>query len=303
MKPYVYGVDIGGTAIKIGLFDADGTLLNRWTLDTRIESGGQQILPALAHWIEKQPIALDQVTGVGVGVPGPVRKDGVVEGCVNLGWGVVPVAQTLSHLLGGLPTRVINDANAAALGELWQGAGCGCSNLILVTLGTGIGSGIVADGAVLSGTHGAAGEIGHLQVNPLETVRCRCGKRGCLEQYASATGILRLAHQRGWTDASTAKEVLDTARGGNLLARSVTKEAGSWLGLALSYVGCVVDPERILFGGGVAQAGEILFRPVREQYRRSVFPGAAETSFALAALGNDAGIYGAAQLVLQARQS
>lgn len=299
MKPYVYGVDIGGTTIKMGLFSTGGQLLDRWELPTRTEENGGAILPDLAQWLLTGPVPIDQLVGAGVGVPGPVLADGTVNGCVNLGWGVTPVAQVLSQLLGGVPIQVINDANAAALGEAWQGAGQGRETLILVTLGTGVGGGIVVNGKVLHGAHGSAGEIGHMQVNPAEAERCSCGKRGCLEQYASATGIVRLARQRGWTGESTAKAVLDAARSGDPTALAVAKEAGSWLGLALSHVAAVVDPEVILWGGGVARAGEVLLKPVRDQYQASVFHGAAKTEFALAALGNDAGMYGAAKLMLQ----
>lgn len=299
MKPYAYGVDIGGTTMKIGLFDAGWTLMDRWTLPTRRGAGGESILPDLAQWLLEQSVPMEQLAGVGVGVPGPVKPEGVVNGCVNLGWGVVPVAERLSLLLGGVPVRVVNDANAAALGEAWQGAGQGRRSLLLVTLGTGVGGGLVVDGSVLTGAHGAAGELGHMQVNPAEAELCSCGKTGCLEQYASATGIVRLARQQGWTGEGTAKAVLDAARAGDPVAQKVAQEAGRWLGLALSYVACVADPDVILLGGGVAQAGEILLKPIREQYRSSVFHGAANTQFALAALGNDAGMYGAVRLVLQ----
>ncbi len=299
MKPYIYGVDIGGTTIKVGLFSSCGRLMDRWELTTRTAEHGGAILPDLARWIRNGPVPTGQLEGVGVGVPGPVLADGTVNGCINLGWGVVPVAEHLSRLLDGVPVRVVNDANAAALGEVWQGAGQGRKTLILATLGTGVGGGIVVNGTVLPGAHGSAGEIGHMQVNPAESEPCRCGKRGCLEQYASATGIVRLARQRGWAGEPTAKAVLDAARAGDATALDVAREAGSWLGLALSHVAAVVDPELILLGGGVARAGEVLLQPVRDQYRASVFHGAAETQFALAALGNDAGMYGAARLILR----
>ena len=295
---YVYGVDIGGTAIKVGLFDLSGALLDRWELPTRREDHGAEILPDLARWIRAQPIRLSELVGVGVGIPGPV-VDGTVYGCVNLGWETVPVAQSLSRLLDGVCVRAGNDANVAALGECWQGAGTGRQNLLLVTLGTGVGCGVVVDGVILPGAHGAAGELGHVQVRADEEERCGCGKRGCLEQYASATGIVRLARQKGLalSEPLTAKAVLDAARGGDPVARQVAEEAGTVLGLALSWAACLLDPELILLGGGVARAGDVLLDPVRAQYRRSVFHRARETEFALAALGNDAGIYGAARLI------
>ena len=297
---YAYGVDIGGTTMKVGLFDRTGTLLERWELPTRREENGAEILPELAGWLRSQSVPLSELEGVGVGVPGPVEGAEVVNGCPNLGWGRVPVSETLSRQLNGLPVRVGNDANVAALGECWQGAGMGRNNLLLVTLGTGVGCGVVVDGALLPGAHGAAGELGHVQVCSDETASCGCGKRGCLEQYASATGIVRLARQYGLAlpEPLTAKSVLDAARAGDELARRVAEEAGRTLGLALSWAACLLDPELILLGGGVARAGEVLLDPVRAQYRQSVFYGARETEFAPAALGNDAGMYGAARLIL-----
>ena len=297
---YAYGVDIGGTAIKVGLFDGSGTLLDRWELPTRLEDSGREILPDLARWIRNQALDLADLAGVGVGVPGPVGADGQVNGCVNLGWGTVPVTEALSRLLEGLPVRAGNDANVAALGECWQGAGAGRDSLLMVTLGTGVGSGVVVNGSILPGAHGSAGELGHVQVRQDEEERCNCGKRGCLEQYASATGIVRLARQRGvrLPEPLTAKTVLDAAREGDPAAQRVAEEAGRALGLALSWAACLLDPELILLGGGVSRAGGVLLDPVREQYRRSVFYGARETEFALATLGNDAGMYGAARLIL-----
>ena len=216
--------------------------------------------------------------------------------CVNLGWGVVPVAEELSELLDGVPVRVANDANAAALGECWQGAGREMDSLLLVTLGTGVGGGLVLHGDVLAGAHGSAGEIGHMTVNPNETRLCSCGKRGCLEQYASAGGIVRMAQAAGLR-VESAKDVSDLAELGNQDAQGVLKEAGRLLGLALSYAACLVDVDGILLGGGVAAAGEWLLNPVRDAFHANVFHAASSTKLALASLGNDAGLYGAARLV------
>ena len=300
MKSYVCGVDIGGTSVKIGLFRPDGTLLDRWQLPTDRRDSGREILPGLARWMREGPLPLSEVTGVGVGVPGPVGADGTVKGCVNLGWGTVPVARNLSRMLGGVPVRAANDANTAALGECWLGAGRGRENLLLVTLGTGVGCGVVVGGTILPGAHGSAGEIGHMRVSAHETESCACGKRGCLEQYASATGIVRLARMRGVSlpEPMTSEMVLDAARNGDPEALAVAREAGGKLGLALSWAACVLDPELILLGGGVARAGEVILRPVREAYRDNVFHGSLGTEFGLASLGNRAGIYGAARLVL-----
>ena len=291
-----YGVDVGGTTIKLGLFDGRGSLLRRGSIPTDTSDRGANILPQISKWIRRQDVPLNQISGVGLGVPGPVRRDGTVNRCVNLGWGVVPVAEELSGLLDGVPVRVANDANAAALGECWQGAGREMDSLLLVTLGTGVGGGLVLHGDVLAGAHGSAGEIGHMTVNPDETRLCSCGKRGCLEQYASAGGIVRLAREAGLL-VESAKDVSDLAVWGNERARAVLEKAGRLLGLALSYAACLVDVDGILIGGGVAAAGEWLLNPVRDAFAANVFHAASSTKLALASLGNDAGLYGAARLV------
>ena len=196
MKPYGFGVDIGGTTIKMGLFETSGALLDKWEIPTRMENGGAYILSdvnkAVSRKCAEKGIAKENVQGIGIGVPGPVNAQGVVNGCVNLGWGVVDVKSQLSEL-AGLPVQVGNDANVAALGEMWQGGGKGCANVLMVTLGTGVGGGVIVDGQIIAGAHGAGGEIGHMTVEPDETVACNCGRCGCLEQYASATGIVRVA--------------------------------------------------------------------------------------------------------------
>ena len=291
-----YGVDVGGTTIKLGLFDGRGSLLSRGSIPTDTSDRGAHILPQISKWIRRQDVPLNQISGVGLGVPGPVRRDGTVNRCVNLGWGVVPVAEELSGLLDGVSVRVANDANAAALGECWQGAGREMDSLLLVTLGTGVGGGLVLHGDVVAGAHGSAGEIGHMTVNPDETQPCSCGKRGCLEQYASAGGIVRLAQAAGLR-VESAKEVSDLAAWGNERARAVLEKAGRLLGLALSYAACLVDVDGILIGGGVAAAGEWLLNPVRDAFAANVFHAASSTKLALASLGNDAGLYGAARLV------
>lgn len=292
----VCGVDVGGTTIKFGLFTPQGELRRRWRIPTDTSHQGRNILPQIARSIRSQ-LPLSQLLGVGMGVPGPVQRDGTVNRCVNLGWGVVPAANILSHLLDGVPVQVANDANAAALGECWQGAGQGADSLLLVTLGTGVGSGLVLGGTVLSGAHGSAGEIGHMTVAPQEKRVCACGKRGCLEQYASASGILRMARERGLS-ARDAREVSTLAAAGVRPACDVMKKAGHLLGLALSNAACLMDMERILLGGGVAAAGEVLLNPTRESFQANVFHASAGTELAFAALGNDAGLYGAARLAL-----
>ena len=312
MEKYVFGIDLGGTTVKLGLFRLDGTLLAKWEIPTRTENGGEHILPDIAASMTAKlaelKIGSEQVVGAGLGVPGAVLEDRYVKPCVNLnGWGG-DVAGRLTELCG-FPVKAANDANAAALGEMWQGGGRGCDNVVFVTLGTGVGGGIVMGGKLLTGVHGAAGEIGHIKMNPVETEPCGCGKYGCLEQYASATGIVREANRSlAESDAPsalralekvTAKDVFDCAKAGDALALEVVEFFGETLGRAMAIVSCVCDPEVFVIGGGVSAAGQIILDSVQKAFVRHAFPAAEETRFELATLGNDAGICGAARLVLE----
>ena len=312
MKQYVFGIDLGGTTVKLGLFTTEGELLNKWEIVTRTENGGEHILPDIAASmqakLEEKGIAADEVAGAGLGVPGAVLEDRYVKPCVNLnGWGG-DVAGKLSELCG-FPVKAVNDANAAALGEMWQGGGKGCDNVVFVTIGTGVGGGIIVGGKLLSGVHGSAGEIGHLKVRTYESEPCGCSKHGCLEQYASATGIVREANRRltalstpsslRQVEQVTAKDVFDHAKAGDSLALDVVKLFGDTLGRAMANVSCVCDPEVFVIGGGVSAAGQIILDAVQGAFRQHAFPAAEETRFELAVLGNDAGIYGCAQLALQ----
>ena len=312
MEQYVFGIDLGGTSVKLGLFRLDGTLLSKWEIPTRTENGGEHILPDIAASVSgkltEMGIEAAQIVGAGLGVPGAVLEDRYVKPCVNLnGWGG-DVAGSLSELCG-FPVKAVNDANAAALGEMWQGGGKGSDNVVFVTIGTGVGGGIVLGGKLLTGVHGAAGEIGHLKVRTYESDPCGCGKYGCLEQYASATGIVREAKRRltGLSTPSllrdvetvTAKDVFDCAKKGDSLAMDVVKLFGDMLGRAMANVSCVCDPEVFVIGGGVSAAGQIILDSVKDAFVQHAFPAAEETRFELAVLGNDAGIYGCAQLALQ----
>lgn len=311
MKKYAVGIDLGGTTVKLGIFTVEGQLLDKWEIVTRKEENGKHILPDIAEAVlgklEEKGIAKDEVAGAGIGIPGPVRADGTVNGCVNLGWGVVPVKAEMEALLG-VPVEAGNDANVAALGESWQGGGKGYGNAVMVTLGTGVGGGVVIDGGVISGFHGYGGEIGHMMMNPDETEYCNCGKRGCLEQYASATGVVRVAKkylaqkitQSPLRDCEnlTAKDVFDAAKENDTLALEIVEEVCSTLALALSYISCTVDPEVFIIGGGVSKAGSILTDTIAKYFVNDVFGDQKKTVFALASLGNDAGIYGSAKLVL-----
>lgn len=310
MKKYSLGIDIGGTTVKLGLFTFDGELLDKWEIETRKNENGKYILEDISKsinsFLDERKIDKKDVVGVGVGVPGPVKSDGTVLGCVNLGWPVLNVSNELGELLN-LPVRVANDANIAALGEMFQGGGKGYKNMIMVTLGTGVGGAIIVDGKVISGANGAGGEIGHINVNPHEKTSCNCNKKGCLEQYASATGIVRIAKellQKENDDSKlrsveevTAKEIFDAAKEDDKLAREIVDKFSSILGRALSNIACVCDPEIFVIGGGVSQAGDILLDGIKKYYRLNAFHATENTEFELATLGNDAGIYGGAKLV------
>ena len=312
MKKYGFGVDIGGTTIKMGFFETDGTLLDKWEIKTNTANGGADILSDVAKAIDnklaQEAISKDDVQGVGVGVPGPVRSDGVVNRCVNLGWGIVNVAEELGTLTG-LTVKVGNDANVAALGELWQGGAKGCKDAVMVTLGTGVGGGIIVDGKIVAGFHGAGGEIGHITVNPDEIEACNSGQYGCLEQYTSATGIVRMAKRKlaKSDDATTlrkiepltAKDIFDEAKAGDEIAKELVDELGNILGSALSNLAVVVNPEVIVIGGGVSKAGAILIDTIEEHFKENCFFALKETRFELATLGNDAGIYGCAAMILE----
>lgn len=313
MKAYAFGVDIGGTAIKLGLFDLGGRLCDKRELPTPKDDGGAHILPAVAATVtgvmKAAGIAPAAVAGIGMGVPGPVGAQNVVDHCVNLGWGVVDLGAEMRRLLPDIETVCAgNDANLAALGELWQGAGRGCSSAVMLTLGTGIGGGVVIGGKILPGAHGGAGEVGHLAVEIHEAVPCSCGKRGCLEQYASASGIVNLAKNMLAGSAApsrlrqmpafTAREICALARDGDGLARAIVSRCGRYLGLGLSYLSCAVDPEIFILGGGMSRAGDILLDPVRQSFRENAFHVSVSTPIVCAKLSNDAGIYGGARLVL-----
>ena len=311
MAQYIFGVDIGGTTVKMGLFSTEGELLEKWEITTRTDDGGAYILSDIAKSIEEKmdekSITKDDIKGIGLGVPGSVRDDGVVNKCVNLGWGVFNAAEELENITG-LPVKVGNDANMAALGEYWQGGGKGYKSIVMVTLGTGVGGGIILDGKILSGTNGAGGEIGHITIDPEEQDYCNCGKRGCLEQYASATGIVRLAN-RALAESDkpsslrevkyiSAKEIFDAAKAGDGLAIDLVEEFGKRLGFALASVACVVDPEAFVIGGGVSKAGQIILDAVAKYFQQYAFHPCRDTKFVLATLGNDAGIFGGAASVL-----
>ncbi|WP_455716255.1 ROK family glucokinase [Anaerosporobacter sp.] len=312
MKKYCFGVDIGGTTVKIGLFMTDGTIVDKWEIKTNKENGGSGILPdisaSLSDKMQEKGISKDEIEGIGIGVPGPVDANGTVLTCVNLGWGVFNVAEEVTKLTGITNVNAGNDANVAALGEMWLGGGKGYSDMIMITLGTGVGGGVIHNGKIITGTKGAAGEIGHMIVNYNEEDSCNCGKRGCLEQYASATGIVKVAKQllaKSEEESTirdkenlTAKMIFDAAKEGDQLATECVEQLGWYLGVSCANVAAVVEPDVFVIGGGVSKAGAILLDVIQRHYEKYAFHAHKDKEFKLAELGNDAGIVGAAKLVI-----
>lgn len=311
MANYVFGVDVGGTTVKMGLFDKEGNVLDKWEIPTRTVNNGENILPDIAASIQEKmaekSVVKDEVIGVGIGVPGPVEKSGVVHKAVNLGWSELNMKEKLTELLSGMRVEGGNDANVAALGEMWKGGGQGHQNLVAVTLGTGVGGGIIVNGEIMTGATGAGGEIGHIHVEDDEKEACGCGNYGCLEEYASATGITRLANRALKASDKdsvlrsgevSAKTVFDAVKAGDELAIEIAKQFGEYLGKGLGVIAGIINPEIFVIGGGVSKAGEVLFDYIKPPFERTAFHGSKNVIFALATLGNDAGIYGAARLVL-----
>lgn len=311
MTAWCFGIDLGGTSVKCALFQTDGTVEEKWEIKTRVENEGKEILPDIAKTIlakmEERKIAKEEVAGVGIGIPGPVDEYGEIACAVNLHWGRKNIEKELAELTG-LVVKAGNDANVAALGEMWKGGGQGSKNLILVTLGTGVGGGIIVNEKMVTGAHGAGGEIGHASVEMDEEEACNCGNKGCLEQYASATGIARLARRamasseedsvlRGIRNV-TAKDVFDAYKDWDALAAKVVDQFARYLGNALAIFSCVADPDVIVIGGGVSKAGQVLIDCVEKYFRQYAFTACKDTKIKLATLGNDAGIYGAAKLIL-----
>ena len=310
---YAIGADIGGTTVKLGLVSEAGGLLEKREIPTDTRESGAHVLPDIAKALEnrlaEKGIPKSDVLGVGFGVPGAVLEDGTVNHCVNLGWNVVPIRKDFEALTG-LKAWAGNDGNVAALGEVWKGCGKGYRNAVMVTLGTGVGGGVILDGKIVTGSFGAAGEIGHMPMIEGEEEPCGCGKKGCLEQYSSANGLVRVARRmlnadaresmlRGF-DPLTAKDVCDCAHRGDPLAREAIHWSMNLLGKALATVSAVVDPDVFIIGGGLSRSGDLLLDPIQEAFNRYSFHASRRTGFLVAELGNDAGIFGAVHLVLSA---
>ena len=313
MKKYCFGIDVGGTTVKMGLFTTEGELLDKWEIPTRKEDGGAYILNDVAASVEaklaEKNIAKDDVAGAGIGVPGPTLDTGYVSICVNLGWKDKNPANELSELLS-IPVKAGNDANVAALGEMWKGGGEGYLDVVLLTLGTGVGGGIIINGEIAPSHRGVGGELGHITVNPDEEATCNCGNHGCLEQYASATGVVRIAKKLlaaskeesslRTLETVTAKDVFDASKAGDHLAVEAVEVLGKYLGLVVANVALTVDPDVFVIGGGVSKAGQVLIDVITKYYHKfAKIIGDNKAKVVLAKLGNDAGIYGAARMVLK----
>lgn len=315
MNQYCVGIDVGGTSVKCGLFTINGVLMTKWEVPTRREENAKHVLEDVAKVLKEKlaenHLELNDLAGIGIGVPGPVLPDGHVPVCVNLGWHDRYPAKELAALMGdGIRCEAGNDANVAALGEMWQGGGKGYSDVMAITLGTGVGGGVILGGHVVAGSHGLGGEIGHVHVRDEETEHCNCGGRGCLEQVASATGIAREARRnmaktdvpsamRAFGANITAKDVCDCAKAGDVLALETIDTCCRYLGLALSYATHIIDPEIFVIGGGVSKAGTFLIDKIAKYYEEYTPISKTKAKIGLATLGNDAGIYGAAKLVLE----
>ena len=314
MAKCCFGVDVGGTTVKIGCFDQEGHILSKWEIPTRKEEKGKYVLPdvaaSLKNYIEKEHIAMGDIRGIGIGVPGPVLRNGTVERCVNLGWGHTDMKGILRQYFPGIDIEAGNDANVAALGEVWRGASRGRKNAVMVTLGTGVGGGVIINGKIVTGVHGMGGEIGHIHVRDEDHDTCNCGGHGCLEQSASATGLVREAKRllrenpdtesgmREKGDRLEAKDVFAFAAKEDALALKAIDTMAYYLGRAFAGIAMVVDPEVFIIGGGVSRAGKFLNDRIEKYYYDYAPLTGQKSDIVTALLGNDAGIYGAAKMVL-----
>ncbi|WP_317856171.1 ROK family glucokinase [Chakrabartyella piscis] len=308
---YAFGIDIGGTTVKMGFFQKEEGLLEKWEIATQKGNDPTVVLEdikvAIYACLERHHVSKEDVEGIGMAAPGPVTEGGLLRGTVNIGWGDVYLGKEGERIFDISPVYIANDARVAALGEAIYGAGVGEKSMMLLTLGTGIGGGVVFDGTIHVGSTGVAGEIGHCTVDPYETAPCSCGKYGCLEQYASATGMVRVA-KRFLAEEDmpsvlrdkenlTAKDLWDGVTAGDPLSLMIGKHVSRLLGITIANACYVVDPDLVVIGGGVSAAGEVLLDMVIAEYKPQVFPHSRGKKFALAKLRNEAGIYGAAALV------
>lgn len=309
MRNYAFGIDVGGTTIKFGLFK-EGVLQEKWNIPTPSKDGGKFMVKGISDSLKSKmaehKIEAADVIGAGVGVPGAVHSGGYLEPCVNInGWGGSGLEDSFEGECG-FPFKLVNDANAAGLGEMREGGGKGHKNVIFVTLGTGVGGGIIIDGILNAGAHGCGGEIGHIHVKDDEERSCGCGHHGCLEQYASATGIVASAKMyleshdektklRDMPDFECA-DIFNLAKEGDVVCFQLVNDMTTLLGKVLAGLACSVNPEVIVIGGGVSKAGDILLDGIKDTFRKYAFASSVNTEIVLAQLGNDAGIYGGLEM-------
>lgn len=306
---YGFGVDIFGPQTKIGFFDETGKLLDKWKVATPMMQDGNQILPMVADEIQgymtKHQLFEDDIIGIGVGIPGPVNSSGVVNKCVNFGWGFFNINRALGGLTG-LNVTSGNIANLAAVGECWLGSGS--RNMVFIAMNTGLGGAVVCDGKVIFGAHGGGGELGHMLVNKNEKVACTCGRRGCVEQYCSPTGIVRMAKRHLSTHLGTSvlrktsvtdfHQVIDAANGGDKVAKEVMAQVYDYMGQFLANVCCVTNPDKIVLGGEFCSMGPSVLEAVSKSFHSYIFHANENVHFSLATLGTDACLYGAFKMAL-----
>ncbi|UPM55674.1 ROK family glucokinase [Gottfriedia acidiceleris] len=315
MAKMIVGVDLGGTSIKLALLTNNGEFIDKWEVPTDKSDSGKHIPKTITIAIEEKLKQMDKtkedIAGIGIGAPGSVRlEDGLIFAAVNLGWVNFPLKEILEKE-SGIPVIVDNDANIAAVGEMWKGAGNGAKDVVMVTLGTGVGGGVIVNGDVAHGISGSAGEIGHITVQLENGVLCNCGKRGCLETISSATGIARIANEKLQNTTKetvlkevsndspiTAKDVFEAYATGDEVAEEIVNHVMRYLALVLAGVGNTLNPENIIIGGGVSNAGELLLKPLKKYFDEFAFTTVRDsTKLSIAKLGNDAGAIGAAYLV------
>lgn len=307
---YYAGIDVGGTNLKFGVFSGEGNLIEKWSVPTDFGNGGKNMWEQIHREIARH-FSVKALKGIGIGIPGPVLENGYVEVCVNLNlrnFNPVTILRTYFSDAGDIKIAAANDANVAALGEQWKGSGQGYRSIGMVTLGTGVGGAVIIDGKLRYGANGLAGEIGHIRLNPEETELCTCGGRGCVDQIASATGIVRYAEKKlkdnngnsilRTKGCLTAKTVIDAAKQGDRIAEDIVRYCMKYLAKALAAVVYVADPEAFIIGGGVSEAGDYLIKILQEQFEPYITLSGNRPTILKASLGNLAGIYGAARLVL-----
>ena len=319
MSKKIIGIDLGGTSVKFAILTSEGEIQEKWSIKTNVLDEGCHIVDdmveSILHRLDLLQLTAENFIGIGMGSPGVVdREKGTVIGAYNLNWKTLQPVKDKIEKATGIPFYIDNDANVAALGERWMGAGENQPDVVFMTLGTGVGGGIVAEGKLLHGLAGAAGELGHISVDFDQPIQCTCGKKGCLETVASATGIVNLTRRYADEYAGVAelkklidngedvnaKVVFDLAKEGDELALIVYRNFARYLGIACANIGSILNPSTIVIGGGVSAAGDFLLDGVRKVYEENSFPQVrTSTKLALATLGNDAGVIGAASLVLQ----